>query len=187
LTFVCEDPVKQQCRRCHGWFDREVGFRKNAGGRKPDISSYHSSCRGCEQTERDRRKAVDPFVVKARSTIRHHAIKYDFSAAEFIQRFGWDPPRVAHLFRHAFDNTCEYCRKPYSGMRNGVWDVTIDIVDPRAAPYLETNTKVCCQTCNSEKATMTPELWARTLRYYADWERHQLSRTAQCVQLNMSF
>lgn len=54
---------------------------------------------------------------------------------------------------------------------------------PRAAPYLETNTKVCCQTCNSEKAAMSPELWARTLRYYADWERHQLTRTPPAVQL----
>jgi hypothetical protein len=184
VNFVCDEPTQAQCRKCRGWFDREVGFRKNPDRRTHiSVRAFKATCIGCEQTARDDRKRSDPFMVKASSTTRRHAARYKLSVQDFIRRFGWDIPRVAHLLRHAFDNTCEYCRKPYSTMRNGEWDVTMDIVNPQAAPYLETNTKVCCQTCNREKSATPPELWARKLRYYAAWERHQATRGAQPVQL----
>ena len=179
VKFNCDEPpVMQQCRRCRGWYDREAGFRQKHDKRRLHISGreFHATCIPCEQTARDEGKRLDPFTVKARSTIRRHAMRYKLSPEEFIRRFGWHPPRVAHLLRHAFENTCEYCRQPYSSMGNGEWDVTMDIIDPDAPPDLETNTKVCCQTCNREKSNTPPRLWARKLRVYEAWRVNRTKR-----------
>lgn len=176
---------RQQCRKCRGWFDREVAFRKNPLARRAAITAqpFRAVCIGCEQTGRDGRKAVDPFISKARSTIRTHSHKYDLKPGDFIRLYGWDVQRVAHVMRHAFDNTCTYCRHPYSGMRNGPAAVTMDILDPRKPPHLETNTLPCCQTCNSAKSNLTPEAWSEKLRFWSAWEKHQRLRPRAVTQL----
>lgn len=184
MGYTCEDIERQPCIRCHGWFDRVVGFRRNPGGRQARIHAYRAACIGCEQDARDADKQIDPFPAKARWTIRHHAMRYQMQAGEFVRNFGWDTDRVAHLLRHAFDNTCVYCRRPYSGMRNGPADVTMDIVDPDKAPFLETNTQPCCRTCNTEKSDLPPEMWARKLRFWREYEAHKQRRPIGPVQLS---
>jgi hypothetical protein len=57
-------------------------------------------------------------------------------------------------------------------MGHGLDDITLDIVDREREPYYRTNVKWCCGTCNSEKATMAPELWARRLDFWPQWQRH---------------
>jgi hypothetical protein len=94
---------------------------------------------------------------------------------------------VAHILEHAFDNTCVYCREPYKNMENAQWQVTIDIIDPRKAPYLATNVQPCCQTCNREKSNTDPELWARKLQAWAGWEEHRRQARPPPVQLDLGF
>jgi hypothetical protein len=130
-------------------------------------------------------KKVEPFIAKARSTIKHHAMRYQITAAKMTEAYGWDIERVAHLLRHAYENTCIYCRRPYSSMRNGPSDVTMDIINPREAPYLETNTQPCCQTCNQSKSDSSPEMWARKLRFWREWEANSLIPTGVPVQLSL--
>ena len=183
MNFVCDDPVKQRCQRCGGWFDRDAFFRKNPGGRKAHISAYRAICIGCEQTERTERKKADTWLEKARSTIQRHAKKYGRSTQQFIRVYGWDAPRVAHILEHAFDNTCVYCREDYKTMPNPQWQVTMDIIDPLKQPFLATNVQPCCQTCNREKSNTDPELWARKLQAWAEWEAHRRTVVPAAVQL----
>lgn len=186
MNFVCEVVTRSHCSRCRGSFEQDVGFRRNPGGRKAGILAFRAVCIGCEQTKRDDERHIDPFLSKARWTIRHHAEKYSMAPREFVANFGWDVERVAHLMRHAFDNTCVYCRRAYSSMLNGVRDVTMDIVDPARPPHLETNTTPCCQTCNSEKRDLAPDIWARKLRFWREWEEHQRKAIPRAFQLSFT-
>jgi len=176
--------AKQRCVKCGGTYDRDVAFRKNPHGPGARARA-RATCIGCEQTDRDKRKAVDAFMAKARGTIQRHAHRYNMTTPEFAKSYGWDVPRVAHILRHAFDNTCVYCRRPYSAMRNGPNDVTMDIVDPSREPFLETNTQPCCGTCNTSKSDMSPDEWARKLRFWREWEDHQRHVEAK-VQLELA-
>ena len=185
MNLVFEEPIKQQCLRCAGWFDQEAFFRKNPGGRKAHICAYRAVCIGCEITARTDDKKKDPWFAKARSTIRRHAARYRKTTKEFVRLYGWDTVRIAHILKHAFDNTCPYCRETYAGMPNSQWQVSVDIIDPSKPPFLETNTQPCCQTCNREKSDMPPELWARRLRCWAEWETWQKTRSPLPVQLGM--
>ena len=192
MASLCTDePVEQQCRRCRDWYDRDAFFRRKrraiqmTPGLHISSPQFHGVCIGCETTSRTERKADDRWPEKARSTIQRHARRYKKSTNEFVRLYGWDTHRVAHLLKHAFDNTCVYCRKLYSGMQNSQWQVTMDIIDPRLPPHLETNTVPCCQTCNREKSNTPPELWARKLRMWARWEANQLKRPPGPTQLNL--
>jgi hypothetical protein len=72
-------------------------------------------------------------------------------------------------------------------MDNAQWQVTMDIIDPRKAPYLATNVQPCCQTCNREKSNTDPELWARKLQAWAGWEEHRKQARPPPVQLDLGF
>lgn len=185
MNLVCDEPARQRCRSCGGRFDQEAFFRSKNDKRRLHISGreFHSTCIGCEQTARTERKTADRWLEKARSTIQRHAARYKKTTKEFVRLYGWDAPRVAHILAHAFDNTCPYCRDPYAAMPNPQWQVTMDIIDPEKLPFLETNTQPCCQTCNREKSNTPPELWARKLRAWAEWEAHKRTRTPPAVQL----
>jgi len=176
---------KQKCEKCRGWYDRDVAFRRSNllayAGRK----NFHPVCVGCEQTERDTLKHKDPFIEKAHATVRGHAQRRGIKKAEFISLYGWDIKRVAHILRHGYENTCTYCRRLYSTMLNGIRDITMDIIDPAREPFLETNTTACCQTCNSSKRDMPPDMWARKLRFWREWEANQLRMPQPPIQLNL--
>ena len=169
-------PMKR-CKRCDIEYDEEVFFRRKNDARRLHISSRtHDVCIRCEQTARDVEKSRDRWASKARDSIRRHAAKYEIDVGTFVDRFGWETEVVRHGFEHAYTNGCPYCHRPYAGMGHGLYDITIDICDPRSAPHFETNTKFCCQTCNREKGTMPPDLWARKLRCWAIAERADLER-----------
>jgi hypothetical protein len=182
------EPIKQQCRKCRGRFDQEAFFRKNQrrkGVAHICATEYRPVCIGCETTARTEHKKADQWFAKARSTIQRHARRYKKTTKEFVRLYGWDTSRVAHILKHAFDNTCPYCRDPYANMPNPQWQVTMDILDPQKAPFLETNTQPCCQTCNREKSNTPPELWARKLRAWAEWEAWRKTRDPQPQQLGL--
>jgi hypothetical protein len=166
---------KLKCSQCKGEYDAEAGFNLNAPERLMHRSLRRSRCVGCQQTTRDAKKHGDPCSVKARDTLRRHAarLKPDLSMAEFARRYDWDIQRIAHDFRHAYENTCGYCWRPYAEMAGGLWNVTLDIRDRSLEPYYRTNTQTCCNTCNREKSTMTPEQWARRLQFWVQWKEQQ--------------
>lgn len=94
------------------------------------------------------------------------------SAPEFSRVYAWKAERMAHDVLHASDNTCGYCWTAYADMGHGLSDLTFDVRDRDSLPYYHTNVQICCATCNQEKATMAPEIWARRLiewREYKDW------------------
>jgi 5-methylcytosine-specific restriction endonuclease McrA len=159
-------------KRCQGECGGEyplIFFRRKTWHAKSTI--YHSKCIACLQAANDKKKRPDRWPDKARDTIRRHAEKYDMSLDGFIEKYGWDIPRVAHLMKHASENTCSYCRDLYSEMGHGLADITMDIIDPRKEPYLETNAQPCCRTCNTRKGDRTPEEWAIILRCWRQYDR----------------
>lgn len=178
---------KQRCEKCRGWYDRDVAFRLNPG-RYTCLRSapqHRVNCIGCEQTARDTSRHKDPFIEKARWTARRHAKRLGMKKAQFVAAYGWDTARVAHRLRHDYENTCAYCRRPYATMLNGVRDITMDIIDPAREPFLETNTIPCCQTCNSSKRDLPPDMWARKLKFWREWEANRLTLPAEPVQSSL--
>jgi hypothetical protein len=91
-------------------------------------------------------------------------------APEFAKEFGWKIKRMAHDVLHAAENTCCYCWSPYEAMGHGLSDLTFDIVDRSEKPFYHTNVRVCCATCNQEKSTLDPEIWAQRL---VTWPQYQ--------------
>lgn len=165
----------RRCEQCGGWYDQDIAFQH-----KRQRQSYNyvyividTICIGCRQAARDKEKANDPWLVKARSSIDHHARKYGLSSKAFCRKYGWEPGRLRYVLSHAYENTCEYCYHPYKEMRNGIADITLDIVDPEQPPFYPTNVKPCCRTCNTEKGTMSPERWNRRLIYWDQWVEQQ--------------
>ena len=131
----------------------------------------HPKCLRCEQDAVDGRKRGNRWPAKARATIKLHARKWRLSPEAFIEKYGWDIPRIAHILKHASENTCSYCREPYDTMGHGPADVTIDIIDPRREPFIEFNVQPCCATCNRRKGNKTPEEWAVILRCWRQADR----------------
>ena len=171
---------RKRCNECGGIFDVEAGFARAGHAKDSSGLLYIYSrpvCIGCEQGQRDRAKAENRWRIKARDTLRRHSAKFNvtrnlsLSTDEFSDRFVWRIERIAHDMSHAFENTCNYCWKPYGEMPNGHWNVTVDIYDRGADPFYS-NTRICCQTCNREKGQMTPEQWARRLQYWQEKRDH---------------
>ena len=168
---------RQQCRKCGGLY-KLVGFRRN-GHRLGVLHAsttnqrYCSICIGCQQTARDERKVFNRWHIKASDTLRRHAPRLGFSVSELIEKFRWNVERIEHDLRHAYDNTCGYCRHPYKDMGHKLADITLDIVDRDKPPHYDVNVKPCCNTCNREKSTMSPQAWAEKLLYWEEWERNK--------------
>jgi 5-methylcytosine-specific restriction endonuclease McrA len=164
------DELLKRCEECGD--EHPLLFFRRAHYSALDASSAqrrHPKCIACEQDANDETKRKDRWTAKARDTIRRHAKKYGISPAVFMDKFGWDVPRVTHILKHASENTCCYCRDPYEAMGHGPADITMDIIDPRKEPYLDTNAQPCCATCNRRKGNRTPEEWSVILRC---WRKH---------------
>jgi Pyruvate/2-oxoacid:ferredoxin oxidoreductase delta subunit len=169
LPHTPSDKNQYQCHQCGLWWP-EIFFRQNRRKNKRcHIYVTRPRCKGCEISKRTDAKKVDPFIAKASSTIGDHARKYNLSREQFVWKYGWHLHRVAHLLRHAFENTCTYCRRAYKEI-GGLNDLTIDIRDPAQEPFLDTNAVPCCRTCNSEKGDMTSEQWGTVLMCWRKWE-----------------
>lgn len=165
---------RKRCFECGGVFDVEAGFARN---RRGDMHITRATCIGCEQEQRDTAKQEDRWFQKARDTLRRHTRNFNrvrhtsLKPSDFSERFSWKIDRIAHAMSHAFENTCEYCWKPYEEMSNGYSNVTVDIYDRDDDPFWS-NTRICCHTCNTEKGHMTPEQWARRLQYWREKYDH---------------
>lgn len=161
----------KRCRKCRlDWPLRD--FRSNPDTRTRRLARERAICRRCEITARN---DVDPLVRKARDTIRRHAKRYSerlgekLTTPEFAKRFGWDVKRIVHMFRHAWANTCRYCRQPYQTMPDGYAAMTLDVLDPAKPPYL-TNVEVACRTCNTAKGDMDAAQFGEWLKGWERWK-----------------
>jgi 5-methylcytosine-specific restriction endonuclease McrA len=180
--------MPRSCNRCGTVYPdhlESVAFRL-VGNRVRDASRTHrlGVCRPCEQTRRDRIKKVNRWAVKARDTIRRHAMRLGKTRVELVTRYGWDPDRLAHDAEFQYSNGCNYCGSQYRDMGHGLTDISLDIVDPRSEPYYRTNTKWCCQTCNRKKSDRGPD-WFEGDRQV--WELHNLALSLSPDQRGMLF
>jgi hypothetical protein len=165
---------RKTCSRCGRLADEDAFFRKNKEHRRSGQVhlATHAVCIGCELTERNDPTPEARALRKAKNSLQHHAEQYDLSPSDFGKRYGWKPERMAHHILHDLENTCFYCEIPYAKMGHGMSDITLDIINPKNPPYYFDNVRWCCQTCNSEKGKLPPELWSRRLiewKEYAAW------------------
>lgn len=134
------------------------------------------TCYPCVRTAKDQRKGENRWVIKAKDTIRRHAISLEISAQDLTVKYGWDPERMAREMARAYADglgLCAECEEPYSGMGHGYADITLDICRPGEEPYYGTNTRYICMTDNREKHNMAPERWQLRKRVWAWWKRHK--------------
>ena len=163
----------RRCNRCGTVYPShlvEYAFRLDASSRQPLTTRRKTICRPCEQTGRDTKKRENRWAVKARDTIRRHAVRLRIDKAELIGRYGWDATRMAHEAEHGYKNGCNYCGREYASMGHGLADITLDIQDPDKPPYYLTNTKWCCQTCNRKKGRLSPEEFEADRQMWPLWE-----------------
>jgi hypothetical protein len=159
--------LRKPCSRCGYDADISAFYRVN---QKASILALRKTvCIGCELSARNDPTPEARALRKARNSIQHHAEKFSMRAPDFAKQFGWDPERMAHDFLHANENTCVYCWFPYADMGHGLDDLTIDILDRNKEPRYRTNVRICCRTCNMEKATLPTEIWDRRLIEWASW------------------
>jgi hypothetical protein len=167
---------RKKCSRCGYEGDEEAFFRGNKEVRRSGqvYLTTRAICIGCELSARNDPTPEARALRKARNSLAHHADKYEMPPKDFARRYGWDAERMAHDLTHALENTCVYCWEPYGAMAHGLDDITLDVIDPTKEPYYHTNVQWCCRTCNQEKSTLAPEIWARRLiewRRWQEWHR----------------
>jgi hypothetical protein len=162
----------KKCRKCGRESDEEAFFSKNRIIRLSGevYITTRSVCIGCELSARNEPTLEARALRKVYNSATHHAAKYKMSTANFCKKYGWDQKRMAYDVLHAHENTCAYCWFEYAKMGHGLDDVTLDIIDPDGEPYYHTNVRWCCRTCNLEKSTLPPEIWARRLIEWRNWK-----------------
>lgn len=179
--------LRQTCIDCCGSFDLEYGFAVHRVYRTRIVR--HLVCIGCQQEKRDAAKQDNRWLIKARDTLGRHARKYNakhetkFTAKEFSRKFFWVPERIAHDLKHASENTCSYCWRPYTEMPAGIAAVTLDIRDRSAEPFYHINVAVCCNTCNTEKGQMSPEQWQGRLQYWKEKQEYDAQTGRRRIDL----
>jgi hypothetical protein len=135
-------------------------------------------CMGCESKKADETKRGNRFRSKAGSTLRRHGERYIKqglvnSIQDFAEKFGWDINKIEHQLRHDYSNGCLECGDPYAAMGHGLYDITVDIINPSNAPYWGINTRLICQTCNRKKGKTAPDIWAKRRSCWNKWKRRQ--------------
>ncbi len=158
---------QKKCSRCGFEGDALAFFRKNPDFRRARIHA-RAVCIGCEVTSRNKPDESARWRRKACATISHHARKFGIPSPELQAKFGWDVGQMAHDAEHAHGNGCHYCSVPFSSMGNGMADISLDIIDRDRQPFYRTNTRWACLTCNRQKSTLPPEIFA--LRQI-EWKR----------------
>jgi hypothetical protein len=190
---VVVETQRKKCRKCGRMADAEAFFSRNRKKMSDpnrtnvfgevyvttapgyDLAGHHrrrTICIGCELSARNDPSLAARAKRKAQNTLRAHAEKYGMRTDVFARKYGWHIDRMVYNILHDHDNTCVYCWFPYGEMGHGLDDLTFDVIDPEKEPFYQTNVQRCCRTCNQEKASLPPELWARRLiewREYRDW------------------
>jgi hypothetical protein len=133
-------------------------------------------CIGCEQEKRDAEKRKDRWPTKISDMIRRHAERLKISVKVLREDFGWEFDRMLHEAQHAYSNGCAYCGKPFKLMGHGLYDLTLDIMDPHSPPHYATNVRWACPTCNREKGRTPPSEWGAKLACWAKWLRRPKKR-----------
>lgn len=174
-------PLTRACARCGYVYEGEeieVAFRDSGVCRTRTTKYRRGVCVVCLQTDGDESKALNRFLVKARSTIARHARKYGMTPADFMAKYNWSVGQLAHDMEFQWGNGCSYCHGRYQKMEHGLQAMTVDIMDRQAPPYYGTNTKLCCGTCNKAKGKMPLRQWGirlaifkRVLRWRAEHSR----------------
>lgn len=170
----------RQCKRCKEFYPEEffpIIQRKIVSNALLTIRRQ-KKCQGCRDTARDEKKATNRFIKKAQTTIERHgdnAIKAGWAKDldEFRSLYGWDVKRIAEDMKHAFDGTCGICGKLFKKMRNAEGDLTVDIIDPLAAPLYGVNTQLICMTDNRRKARTPPAIYAVIMLGYRIYDALQ--------------
>jgi len=131
-------------------------------------------CKGCESTGRDEKKG-ESLENRARQkvgdTIRRHAKRYNMKVKDFTETFGWDRKIMLDRLLQEYEGNCCSCNKPYAGMGHGLFDISLDIIDPREKPFLS-NTRWMCLTENIRKGNLTPEQWGQDRVNWRQWEQN---------------
>lgn len=172
---VLED-IGRICTRCGVQYPPDLvaaAFRMHRAGLDISRPTRKWICRPCEQTQRDERKRQNRWPTKIRDVIRRHAQRLDVTRDYLVTVCGWAPDRLMHDGEFQYGNGCNYCGHPYREMGHGLKDITLDIVDRSKPPYYRTNTRWCCQTCNSKKGDRGPEFFEADRQVYERWQRQK--------------
>ncbi len=159
---------KKRCCDCGETYNEEFFDLEGKG-----TSRRRPFCTICHQTRRDKRKSVDRWLEKARWTLTHHMKSLKRTRDELIKIFGWDVRKMAGDCEHAFKYTCDYCGTKFDDMVHGMADITLDIVNIKAAPFYNVNTRWVCNVCNARKKRMSTGEWGRYLQYVTSWKAQQ--------------
>lgn len=155
-----------QCSKCGVWLT-EQSFRRNAGLGAYTRQGRRPICTWCEQESNDERKRQNRFRTKARTTLGHHARKFQMSPQAFAKEFGWEVEIMARDAERTYLHECPDCHVSFAEMdANGLDNLTLDIWDPRELPYYDKNTRWVCRTDNNRKGDKTPTEWAALLLDY---------------------
>jgi hypothetical protein len=166
--------LTKDCPQCSGRYDAEAFFHRST-----TRSATRRLCIGCFQSNSDTKKHADRWRVKIRDTTNRHGRRLGIPVDVLKARYGWHAEEMQHDAEHAWENGCPYCRKPFKSMPRGLGELTVDIVDPKLPPHYTTNTKYVCNTCNKQKQRTPPELWARKLIAWRQWEQQRLTGPRQ--------
>lgn len=133
-------------------------------------------CIGCQIDERTTKKRRDRPHAKAYRTLTRHADKYIRlklieNREKFAEMYGWDLDRMAADIEHGYKHVCPYCDEKFTEMGNGLSDITLDILNPKMAPYYRTNVRWCCSTCNQTKRRLSPEEWEEFQAAMKKWKQ----------------
>lgn len=178
--------VSKRCKQCgHVYTGDDVSkaFRiydkRLASARSPKLHYSRDVCRACEQDLRINERQKARWRTKVSGTRLRHAKSLGISVYDLEKKYNWDISIMAHEAEHNYTNGCSECHYPYSGMANGLHDITLDIWDKRVEPFYGSNTRWICNTCNQEKGAMSPEEWAIYKRLRR--ERDETIKNAQKV------
>lgn len=124
------------------------------------LPGFCSQCEGVTELRSypvDFEKALD---AKIKSTIQYHAERQRISTPSFREVFGWSLDAMRALLNNTYHyGNCPYCHTQF--LMHPLSEMSIDVVNVNLAPYLQTNTIICCLQCNRQKATLTPERWGQ--------------------------
>jgi hypothetical protein len=181
---------QRTCKRCGtAYYGDEVAAMFSQRTDRQKYINVNSACNPCLITARTQAKEVNRFIVKAKSTIKHHARKFSeerenrpawvSSQTELVDRFLWDVKRIAHDMEHAWQSSCNDCGYAFQSMPNGLHDLTLDIINPGEPPYYGTNTRFVCTTCNRKKSRTPSKLWGASKAATMRWVKRQQWLKAQ--------
>jgi hypothetical protein len=104
-----EDRERKRCRACQ--LDWPLWC----------FARHRGTCRMCQQTFRDEKKALDRFPTKVQWSRQSHARRLHRPAAELRQVYGWTDERMMHDVRQAWWTGCLTCGRPVvATQRNGL-------------------------------------------------------------------